>query len=286
MSKFLQLIIVIVIAALAGWGAAQFGSVVQKQSKEETAFERIIRTNTIRCGYGIWGPVEMVKDANTGALSGYDYDVMNAIGKLLGLKVEWTEEAGWGVAEQGIVSKRYDMFCNGVWPTPQRTRIVFYSQPFMYAPAYAFVSAHRQLAGNDMSWINKPDITAVVAAHTAMETVVDFKFPQAKKLDVSDLNAEGDYLMTVATGKADVGFSNYPSIEKFMASNPGQIQFIDQPVMYFAAGFLLPYDDYRLKHMIDFSIGYLLETGAIRDILIKYMPDSQRGWRYPAPPHE
>lgn len=92
--------------------------------------------------------------------------------------------------------------------------------------------------------------------------------------------------MAVAAGKADVTFASYGNIKGFMDSNPGKVQIIDQPVLYAAGGFLLPQDDYRLKHMIDFAITYLLETDAIRDILVKDMPDSQHDWRYPSAEHE
>ncbi len=277
LSIFALTVAIIALALTATKGVSE--NIVQ-EPKKETAFERIIRTGTIRCGYGLYVP-ELVKDPNTGALSGNDYDVMNAVGAILGLKVEWAEETGWGVAEQGLITERYDVFCNGVWPTPTRTKAVFYSRPFIYTPIYVFVSARKPLEGQDLSWLNQPQTTFAVIRNMALDTMVDFKFSKAKKFDVSILSSDAEPIMAVATGKADAGLSNYGSIKKYMDSNPGQIQLIQQPVAYEPSGFLMPQDE-KLKHMIDFTLGHLLDTGVIKDILIKNLPDQEHGWRYPA----
>ncbi|MCB1551812.1 MAG: ABC transporter substrate-binding protein, partial [Alphaproteobacteria bacterium] len=65
------------------------------QAGTEKAYDRVVESGVIRCGYGISPPV-MVKDPNTGVMSGLDVEIWNEIGKELGLKIEWAEEAGWG----------------------------------------------------------------------------------------------------------------------------------------------------------------------------------------------
>ncbi|MDX2027262.1 MAG: transporter substrate-binding domain-containing protein [Alphaproteobacteria bacterium] len=281
-NKILLVALLVALTLLAYMG---FHPTETSGSHKETAFERVMRTGTIRCGYGIWIP-EMVKDANTGALSGVDYDIMNAVGHALGLKVEWTEEVGWPVAQQGLASGRYDVFCNGAWPTPSRTKTAFYSRPFMYSPVYAAISAKKNVSTQDISWANKPETTIAVLPNTAIDTFANSRFPNAKKFDLSDLSNDGDLMLAIATGKADMGLSTYSSIKKYMDANPGQIHINDQPVIYAPGSFLLPHDDYRLKHMVDFTITYLLEMGVIRNILMKDLPDSQHDWRYPAVEHE
>ena len=182
----------------------------------------------------------MVKDPNSGALSGPDYDIMNEIGKVLNLKVDWAEETGWGVAEQGLTTGRYDVFCAGLWPTPARTKKVFYSRPFMYTPAYVVVSTNKQLPGSDSSWINQPGTTVAVLPNTALDSLAIFKFPQAKKFALSDLSSDGDMMLAIATGKADAGISSYGSIKKYMDGIPGKLQLIDQPIFYASGGLSSP----------------------------------------------
>jgi ABC-type amino acid transport substrate-binding protein len=58
---------------------------------KESAFDRILRTQTIRCGYVVYPP-SIIKDPNTGRLSGIFYDITEKMGERLNLKIEWTEE--------------------------------------------------------------------------------------------------------------------------------------------------------------------------------------------------
>ncbi len=43
-----------------------------------------MRTQTIRCGYGMWSPV-LYRDMKTNALNGFAYDLVNEIGHRLNL---------------------------------------------------------------------------------------------------------------------------------------------------------------------------------------------------------
>jgi ABC-type amino acid transport substrate-binding protein len=63
---------------------------------EETAFDRITKTNTLRCGYAIATPWFWI-DMKTNQPTGVGYDMTNAIAAKIGLKVDWVEETGWGV---------------------------------------------------------------------------------------------------------------------------------------------------------------------------------------------
>lgn len=78
---------------------------------KETAYDRIMKSGEIRCGYAI-SPPAMVQDPNTGEISGMDYDIWQEIGKELGVKIVWPEEAGWGNYITGLNSGRYDAFCS------------------------------------------------------------------------------------------------------------------------------------------------------------------------------
>jgi len=74
-----------------------------KSSNNETnsLYQRVIKSGTIRCGYGMFPPYCM-KDPNTGKLSGIFVEILNEAGKNLGLKIDWSEEVGWANIIQGI----------------------------------------------------------------------------------------------------------------------------------------------------------------------------------------
>lgn len=58
---------------------------------EKSAYERILESGEIRCGYVVWPPM-FIKDPNTGEFSGIFHDYMKTAGKSLGFKINWVEE--------------------------------------------------------------------------------------------------------------------------------------------------------------------------------------------------
>src|ERR1700735_3304508 len=95
----------ILISAVVALAVAWFAVAKLPQSassvKTATAYERVMRTGTIRCGYVRWYPY-FTKELKTGELSGLNYDAMAAIGEELDLKIEWAEEVGWGNLGEGL----------------------------------------------------------------------------------------------------------------------------------------------------------------------------------------
>ena len=59
---------------------------------EESAYDRVMRTNEIRCGYGIYAPW-IQKDLVTGEIKGVMADVAEAVAKQLDMKLVWGEES-------------------------------------------------------------------------------------------------------------------------------------------------------------------------------------------------
>ena len=249
---------------------------------KESAFERVIRTGTIRCGYALWYP-ELSKDPNTGALSGYDYDVVNAIGDILGLTVEWTEETGWGTVQEGLKSKRYDMACNGYWGPPSRTKVVLLSRPFVFHPLYVVVGKHVKVPQQKgFDWLNDKTYKMAILRGTIGDLVAKMNFPNAQTLDAAELSSDGNVLMDIASGKADFSFSNYTPVERFLAQNTGGVKRLEPSIGVAGGTLLLPADDFRMKHMVDSALAYLIDSGRIGIIMQKYMGNDKRAWLSPA----
>lgn len=243
----------------------------------QTSFERVVNSGTIRCGYSVWYP-QLIKDPNTGALSGFDYEVMNLIGSVLGLNIEWVEEVGWGVTEQGLVTKRYDISCNSFWGPPTRTKTALYSEPIVFHPLYAVIRQDMNGSLNDYEWLNSEKYKAAIIPGTIYDNVGLTAFPKAQKMNSFELSTDGNLMMDVASSKADFSYSNYTSVKKFLEDNPGSLKVIDKPVFVVEGRFLMPNDDFRLKHMIDDTIGFLVQSGEVDKIMRKYMKDDKKEW--------
>lgn len=282
MNKVSVLALLVAIAAI---GISFFHAPREKKAAKETAFERVLRTGTIRCGYGIWYP-EMMKDPNTGKLSGYDYDVVNELGKVLKLKVEWVEEINWGAAEQGMVTGRYDIACNSFWAHPPRAKAAEYSVPFIYLPTFPILRADLDGPSDNYAWLNDPKYRMIIFGGTVGEIVAEAKFPKAQLLDAFTLTTDGDALTDIATGKADFAFANWTTANRFMEQNPGKLKILPVMIEVTSGALLLPNDDPRMKVMVDKAITYLLDSGFVRQTMTRYMGNDQRAWLHPAAHYE
>ena len=131
MKTLLTLFAVALLAALAAvWLAGGSDSKAQ-----ESVYDRVIRTGTLRCGYFLYPPV-LSKDPNSGEFSGIFYDYLSELGKALSLKVEWAEEIGLGDAPAALESGRIDAMCAGMFLTAQRARANDFVMPIYYLPMY------------------------------------------------------------------------------------------------------------------------------------------------------
>jgi ABC-type amino acid transport substrate-binding protein len=114
------------------------GSLSSSHAAGETAFDRIQRTGTLRCGYVVYAP-SIIKDANTGALSGIFYDLTEKMGEKLNLEVEWTEEVNFSTMAEGLKRGRYDLLCLNGWDSAHLASHVVNARPLFYSVINAFV---------------------------------------------------------------------------------------------------------------------------------------------------
>ncbi len=279
------LILFALILAATALGVNVMGSHSVERAKKETAFERVVRTGTIRCGYALWDP-QMIKDPNTGNLSGYDYDVINEMGSVLGLKVDWVEEYGWGTAEQGLVTGRYDIACNSFWAHPPRAKGAEYSIPFLYLPLFPVVRPGLNGPEDSFAWLNNPEYKMLILSGTIGEIVAKRRFPQAKLVDAFSLSAGADAMMNITTGKADFTFSDWTTANRFLMQNPGGIKILPTMIEVTSSALLLPNDDPRMKVMVDKALAYLLDSGFVRETMTRHLGQDQRVWLHPTAHYE
>ncbi len=276
--KFSQLLLVLILSCAVAFGTSyyftthQSGAPMQAEAKE-TAFDRIVKTNTLRCGYAIATPWLMM-DMSTNKLTGVDVDVIDLIAKKIGVKIEWTEETGWGTAEQGLLTSRYDMLCGSVCIDPRRNRAATYSAPFLHLPIMAVVRADDtrfDTIPDPLKAMNNKDYKMGVKNGHVFEFIGNEQFPDTQKVYGNDISDDTEFLEMLKTKKVDIAFSGQSTVDLYNEKNPdskvksiGAARFCD-------GGFMMPLGDERLKDMMDSAIMEINNSGQLRDILTKWM---------------
>ncbi|HPQ50951.1 MAG TPA: transporter substrate-binding domain-containing protein [Alphaproteobacteria bacterium] len=250
------------------------GSTTLAQAEEkESAYERVIRTGTIRCGYIAWKPYFYYQDLNDpSSKTGISFDLMNTIGKTLDLKIEWTEEVGWGNIGEGLKAGRYDMACVSMWPDAPKYKNFLLTRPMYYSAIYSWVRADDNRFDGDINKINKPDVKIAAVDGAFSYNLAKEIFPDAGIASISPMAQSAEYYMTVVSGKADIINTDSDEMAAFLENNAGKLRMVKdvEPLRLYPHVMGIPADSPQMKDMVDSALGFLIDNGFMDGIVKKY----------------
>ncbi|MBM3602920.1 MAG: amino acid ABC transporter substrate-binding protein, partial [Alphaproteobacteria bacterium] len=240
-------------------------------AKQSSAFDRIVRTKTIRCGY-ITYPPYLIKDPNTGEFSGVAFDFMTAIAKELDTKLEWVEEVGWGTFQEGLKGNRYDVMCVPVWQSGQRAQVALLTKPLYYNGLYAAARADDNRFDKGIDSINQPDVRVAVVDGDVTQAVRKQLFPKSQEVATTQLSDKAQEVLSVATKKADIVFVNLDQLNRYNKSATDKLQLVltAKPVRLFANSLAVNLGEHDLKAALDATIEAVTNSGQTSQILSQY----------------
>lgn len=236
---------------------------------KESAYDRVMKTNTLRCGYIITEAVQ--KDPNTGVIQGIVPDIMAEIGKLLSIKIDWVEEFNWGNFAQAMKSGRVDAICTNFWMDPNGSKVVSFTIPFYFSGVGAFVRAD-ETRFKTLEDLNEPSVRVSAMEGEMSGIVADQDYPNATKVSIPQIGDSSQLLMDVISNKADVAFVDVAIGKRFERNNQGKIKNLvpEAPVRVFANTIALPPNESQLKTMLDATLSQMLYGGFIDKVLKKH----------------
>lgn len=285
----LSLVSTILIAALVSCAVTYFSNPHAVNpgttSRKESVYERVIRTGTIRCGYGLWAPA-LMKDPNTGKLSGIYYDYVEQLGKELGLKIEWAQELDLSTYLQDLNNGRIDLECSGGWPNAFRGKFVDYTTPIYFNPVYLYARTGFKVDPNHLNALNTPDVRFSVMEGETSAIYREKIWPKTTVYTTLGSAPIMDYIMALRYKKADVALCDHMSIKPWLKQNPGAIYRVSNtPVFFIANNMSVPANETRFLNMLNTATQQILYSGDIERILKKYDVDPDEALRVALPYH-
>jgi ABC-type amino acid transport substrate-binding protein len=247
-------------------------SAAPRNDNRESVYDRVMRTGVIRCAYATMTPA-LSKDVNTQELSGYSYDLMQEIGRRLGLKIEWAEETPYSLMVESLQSKRVDVFCAPTGLNVHRAKFTLATEPFFYAPLFlAARTQDERFNANDTKRVNTEDIRLLVIDGDIAETIALNNFPKASRVAMPQMTDWPTMLQNVVSKKADVVIVEPYTFAQFDKNNPGQLRVINksEPAITLPVGFPVNRDEPQLKYMLDMALKEIINEGFMQATLKKY----------------
>jgi len=262
--KFLYLFVLI-------WGIFT-APVASFAAEKESAFDRVMRTQTIRCGYGTADPWIM-KDVETGAMTGFYVEIMEEVAKSLSLKLEWPEETGWANIPTSLATGRVDVACSTLWVDPMRGRQVAHTRPLFYSPLYVYTRASDKKFNKNTD-LNKLDVKIVVQDGDISAALAKRHYPKATLVSLPSTASVAEFYENVVTGKADIVFSDGTTTGKYNEGRPEDKKLRripgTEPAAIYANAYAVDIHDPAMKEMLDSAVLYLLDNGFMDEAIARF----------------
>ena len=163
---------------------------------------------------GDWNPMTM-KDPANNSYTGYDIDVMTALAKDLGVKVEFVP-TDWKTLVSGVTSGKYHM-TGSASISPSRAKAAGYSNSYFSLATVPLTLKKNSDKYADWSDLNKASVTVAATLGTTQEKQVKQFFPNAKHKIVE---APARDFQEVLAGRADAHITSNVEAYKLVAKYP------------------------------------------------------------------
>lgn len=255
-----------------------------EEKQSTTVYNRVIKTNTIKCAFLNYPPACM-KETKTGKMSGIFVDVIEKAANNLGMKVEWTEEVGWGAQIEGLNNDRYDLVGSPVWANPKRGKLTTLSISVYYSGIGVYVRENETRLDEAFSKINSKDIKVGTIDGETSDLIADNDFPNATKQSSPENTDISQKFLDLSKGSCDVVFAEPYYAYEFSKNNPGKIKNIatENPVRLFGNVYMMKAGEWQLKQMLDVAIQDLINSGYVDKVIAKYEPAPNLFYRVAAP---
>ncbi|MCB1531017.1 MAG: transporter substrate-binding domain-containing protein [Rhodospirillales bacterium] len=241
---------------------------------KETAYERVMRTGVLRCGYGAWAPF-VLKDPVTSEMTGLFVELTEAMAQLNGIRVEWTAEVDWGSIPAELKSGKIDAHCAGMWPDGHRAQKMAFTAPFTFLNVGLIArendSRFNTGASITLATVNKPEFTVGVVEGDATEFMTKSALDKVTVYALPPMANYGNSIADLEGGRTDF-FLGPKIIEQPLRDSGAKVKFIPLTDQLQTNGDVIAVDIYEheLWQFLNASAKDLLNNAAYDRIMTRY----------------
>ena len=208
-------------------------------------------------------PMEFTEN---GKRTGFDIDLVEAIGKKLGKQVEWVDIDFKGLIP-GLVSHRFDMAVSAIYITDARKKVVDFTEPYYAGGLVAMVkdgSPIQKLADLDGKKVT-------VQVGTKSVGFLQQHYPKVQRVEV-EKNQEMFNLVDI--GRADAAVTGKPAAYQYVRTRPG-LKVLPEQLTTEEYGMALRKDEPELTKAVNKAIEQLKADGTYAAIVKKWFPSGK-----------
>ena len=199
-------------------------------------------------------PPQSSVDQATGKLVGFDVDVANKMGELLGLTVDFKNPA-WETIPTGLQQGKYDVSIGSMTITPERAKELAFTDPYYYTSGQVFVKkGGTQITG-------AADLAGKKVGVGASTTYYDYLKKNSKAI-VKTYTTDADTFPDLANGNLDFVMTAGPTGQQAIQS--GQpFEFSGAPLYYEDLAFALKLGEPDWLALLNYSVQTMHKDGSL-----------------------
>ncbi|PWW12934.1 ABC transporter substrate-binding protein [Mangrovibacter plantisponsor] len=211
------------------------------------------------------------KDPTSNQLTGVDYDLGVAIGKELGIKVNW-QEIAFEQMVNAVVTKRVDMVMSGMTDTKERQKVVDFIDYFKTGPQFYTLTARQDLQ-HDIDLCGKHVGTS--RRTTFPQEIANWSKSHceaAGKPAVVVVGTEGsaDARTQLRQRRLDAAVQGSETLPYIMGLEKGTFKPLDKAFAFQYTGMAIGKDNTALRDAIQGALNDMIANGTYQKILTKW----------------
>jgi polar amino acid transport system substrate-binding protein len=198
-----------------------------------------------------------------GKRTGFDVELIEAIGKVLNRPIEWTEIDFKGLVP-GLIANRFDVAASAIYITEERLKVVNFTDSYypgglviMTKTGNTAIKGPDDLAGKKVS----------VQVGTKSVGYLKDKYPNIERVEV-EKNQE--MFALVESGRADAAVTGKPAAKVYVKAR-GTLQVVEPSLTVEEYGFALRKSDSELVKQFNAALKTLKANGFYDQLVSKYL---------------
>jgi len=265
------LVVVVVLTIIVSFITAKLSIGIPQGTQEQSVYNKVINSGTIHSCYVPYIPA-MVKDPNSGKLSGIFYDTLNKAAENMGLKIDWSVQSDWGSMIADLNSGKCDIVGSDSWSNSTRGKSAEFGLPLYYSAIDAYVRAGDNRFDANPLIANDSKYTVVYVDGETSQTIVRRQFPNAKTISLPQTADVSLMLLNVVENKADMAFVEPAIANQFLKTHPDSIKPADtsKPVAVYGNVMMIKKGEFAFQTAINNALTELLDSGYVDQIIDQY----------------
>jgi ABC-type amino acid transport substrate-binding protein len=255
-------------------------------TQAQSVYDKVMTSGVITACY-LEYPPSLIKDPNSGKLSGIFYDALNKAASNMGLTVNWSVEEGWADLIPSLNAGKCDIIGSPVWDNSTRGKSAMFSVPLFYSAINAYVRANDNRFNGNPFIANNSQYTVMDEDGETSQVIVGQYFANAKVVTIPQNDDVSEMLLDVLDNKADMAFLEASIANQFLATHPGTLKNVSPaaPVAVYGNVYMIKDGEIEFQNAIDTAMNELLRSGYINQLITQYGTNYPGGFYKVATPY-